>query len=88
MNFKSKEIAPVGREGIFETNTGKWRKERPILDKSKCIKCGICFLYCPVFSIKKENGEYEITYDYCKGCAICAHECPKKAIKMIPEEGK
>jgi len=27
----------------------------------------------------------EIDYDYCKGCGICANECPKKAIEMIIE---
>jgi pyruvate ferredoxin oxidoreductase delta subunit len=88
MEFKSKYIAPVGREGIYEINTGKWRKNRPVMDKEKCINCGICFLYCPVFSIEKEGNEYTITYDYCKGCGICTHECPKKAIEMIPEEVK
>ncbi|MFP3216806.1 MAG: 4Fe-4S binding protein, partial [Vulcanisaeta sp.] len=29
----------------------------------------------------------EIDYDHCKGCGICAHECPVKAIKMVPEVG-
>jgi pyruvate ferredoxin oxidoreductase delta subunit len=24
--------------------------------------------------------------DYCKGCGICAHECPRMAIEMILEE--
>jgi len=24
----------------------------------------------------------ETDYDYCKGCALCAKECPVKAIKM------
>jgi len=24
-------------------------------------------------------------YDYCKGCGICANECPKKAIEMVEE---
>ena len=28
---------------------------------------------------------YEIDYDYCKGCGICAAECPCGAIDMIPE---
>lgn len=88
MDFKSKEKAPIGRGGIFITDTGKWRKERPIMDKEKCIECGICFMFCPVFSIIKEDEKYEITYDYCKGCGICAHECPKDAIDMVPEEEK
>ena len=29
---------------------------------------------------------YEIDYDYCKGCGICAAECPCGAIAMMPEE--
>ncbi|MCD4842810.1 MAG: 4Fe-4S binding protein, partial [Methanosarcinales archaeon] len=24
--------------------------------------------------------------DYCKGCGICANECPKDAIEMVLEE--
>ena len=31
-------------------------------------------------------GDYEIDYDYCKGCGICAAECPCGAIAMVPEE--
>jgi Pyruvate/2-oxoacid:ferredoxin oxidoreductase delta subunit len=28
----------------------------------------------------------KIDMDYCKGCGICAHECPKGAIEMVIEE--
>ena len=28
---------------------------------------------------------YEFDYDFCKGCGICAQECPCGAIDMIPE---
>ena len=24
-------------------------------------------------------------YDFCKGCALCAHECPVKAISMVDD---
>ncbi|MCC7467668.1 MAG: 4Fe-4S binding protein, partial [Burkholderiaceae bacterium] len=27
-----------------------------------------------------------VDLDFCKGCGICAHECPKKAISMEREE--
>lgn len=27
-------------------------------------------------------------YDFCKGCGICAEECPKKAIEMVSEGGQ
>jgi Pyruvate/2-oxoacid:ferredoxin oxidoreductase delta subunit len=32
------------------------------------------------------DGEpYAFDLDFCKGCGICAHECPCGAIEMIPE---
>jgi pyruvate ferredoxin oxidoreductase delta subunit len=29
--------------------------------------------------------EYDIDYKYCKGCGICAEECPLKVIEMVEE---
>lgn len=88
MKFKSKYIVPIGANGIHILNTGDWRTQHPVMDDEKCVKCGLCFLYCPVSSISKANGKFVISYDYCKGCGICAHECKKQAITMVPEEGK
>jgi Pyruvate/2-oxoacid:ferredoxin oxidoreductase delta subunit len=28
---------------------------------------------------------YQVNYDYCKGCGVCAEECPCGAIDMIKE---
>lgn len=74
--------------GTTEFNeTGSWRNERPVVDKAKCIACGICWKYCPDMSIKEDSeGKAEIDYVFCKGCGICAAECPVKAITMIEEE--
>lgn len=80
-----KLITPVSTGGIYKLDTASWRDFRPVIDKKKCIECGICLTLCPVCSIIREGKKYEITYDYCKGCGLCAHECPKKAIDMIPE---
>lgn len=77
-------LVPVG-EGIYKVNTGDWRTHQPRLDAEKCIACGICFLYCPVFSIFKVNKQFKIDLSYCKGCGICAYECPHQAIAMIEE---
>jgi pyruvate ferredoxin oxidoreductase delta subunit len=62
--------------------TGTWRTFKPELDKKSCKKCGNCTLYCPEACIDKN---YDIDYDYCKGCGICANECLSKSIKMVRE---
>ncbi len=63
-----------------------WRSQKPVIDQSKCIKCLICWVYCPEPAIyKTPSGLVEINYDYCKGCGICAEECPRKAITMVSE---
>lgn len=28
---------------------------------------------------------FKFNYDFCKGCGLCATECPCGAIKMLPE---
>jgi pyruvate ferredoxin oxidoreductase delta subunit len=66
--------------------TGKWRTYKPILDKAKCSKCLLCWIYCPEGAInRREDDSIEINYVYCKGCGICKNECPRKAIKMVRE---
>lgn len=63
-----------------------WRNQRPIIDQTKCTKCLICWIYCPEPAFyKAPSGLIEINYDYCKGCGICAEECPRKAITMVSE---
>ena len=62
--------------------TGSWRTFKPILDKEKCIDCDNCILFCPDGSV---NKQHDIDYDYCKGCGICANECPSDAIEMVKE---
>jgi len=70
----------------MEVETGTWRAIKPILNKDKCIKCLICWVYCPDNAIKRLEDDYvEINYYYCKGCGICASECPTKAIEMVEE---
>ena len=70
-----------------ELKTGDWRSEIPVLDEEKCIKCGICAVYCPEFCISEDSeGLFRSNPYYCKGCGICAQECPKEAISMHREE--
>jgi pyruvate ferredoxin oxidoreductase gamma subunit len=67
--------------------TGDWKSERPVLNHQKCIKCGICYLFCPEGCIgQDEDGYFEANLYYCKGCGICSRECWTEAIKMVEEE--
>ena len=67
--------------------TGDWRSQRPIFDSKKCIKCGICYLFCPEGCIHpNKEGYFEADLYYCKGCGICDRECWTQAITMIEEE--
>jgi len=69
-------------------NTGDWRTQRPVHDPEKCINCLICWVYCPDSAIMVEDGKVVgVDYGHCKGCGICAQECPPKvkAYTMVPE---
>jgi pyruvate ferredoxin oxidoreductase gamma subunit len=69
-----------------EYRTGDWRSQRPEYNYNKCIKCGLCYIFCPEGCIKpKSDGYYEANLYYCKGCGICAKECPRYAINMLEE---
>ncbi len=91
--LKSWQELPLGlslEAGTSENfETGDWRSDKPIWDKEKCTNCLICWIFCPDSAIIVDDGKVTgIDYRYCKGCGICAEECPPKvqAIKMVREE--
>jgi 2-oxoacid:acceptor oxidoreductase delta subunit (pyruvate/2-ketoisovalerate family) len=48
-----------------------------------CTQCDTCLVYCPEGIVRRKNGGYDVDYTYCKGCGICAVECPRKALEMV-----
>jgi NADPH-dependent glutamate synthase beta subunit-like oxidoreductase len=73
----------------FDADTALFEARR-CLSCGTCFACDNCFGMCPDNAvIKIDPGAsygYTVDLDFCKGCGICARECPAGAIEMVPEE--
>jgi Pyruvate/2-oxoacid:ferredoxin oxidoreductase delta subunit len=83
------------RRSTFEEVVGGLDESNTLFEARRCLSCGNCFAcdncygVCPDNAVRKlQPGEpygYAIDLDYCKGCGMCAAECPCGAIAMVPE---
>ena len=73
-------------QGLDETNAQF--EARRCLSCGNCFECDNCYGVCPDNAVIKlgPGKRFEFNYDYCKGCGVCATECPCGAIKMVAEE--
>ncbi|PIR70164.1 MAG: hypothetical protein COU46_02755 [Candidatus Niyogibacteria bacterium CG10_big_fil_rev_8_21_14_0_10_42_19] len=78
----------------FKETTATISEDTAIEEADRCINCGTCIgcdrciKFCPDFCIiKKGELKYEINFDFCKGCGICAEVCERGAID-IGKEGE
>jgi 2-oxoacid:acceptor oxidoreductase delta subunit (pyruvate/2-ketoisovalerate family) len=82
-----------------ESNLGL-AEETVVAEALRCLSCGTCnrcdncLVFCPDISILRRGDWteayptypfFEVDYEYCKGCGICAAECPRHAITMEEE---
>jgi len=75
------------------TRRGGYTRNQAVSSARRCFQCGLCnfcsrcYDYCPDLAIvmNAKEGHREIDYDHCKGCGICAEECPRGAIGWIKE---
>jgi NADPH-dependent glutamate synthase beta subunit-like oxidoreductase len=57
-------------------------------EAKRCLSCGVCnecdkcITYCPEGVLKRNGHEFVFDYSYCKGCGVCAAECPRNVIYM------
>jgi len=89
LTWKDLEIGSIVIEpgNTRQYKTGDWRSQAPTHNFDRCIKCAICQIYCPEGCIEQnDDGFFEANLYWCKGCGICARECPTAAITMIDEE--
>lgn len=75
-----KEIVGVA---IRKMQDRQWRTHAnyPIVDKDKCISCGLCVQSCSYQAIKLEPKAV-IDTDKCFGCGLCVTRCSKKAMDL------
>jgi len=81
------------RRSNFDEVVGGLTAEDALFEARRCMSCGNCFECDNCFGVCPDNAViklgpnlgYEFNLDYCKGCGICAKECPCGAIDMVPE---
>jgi len=84
MNKDEMPWGTVVRAGTArELNTGSWRTYVPVTDYENCTHCLRCWIFCPDGAVQVDGGEKKgVSLKYCKGCGICATECPQECIEM------
>ena len=81
------------RRTTFEEVTQGLDERNALYEARRCLSCGNCFEcdncygVCPDNAVIKlgPGNRFKFNYDFCKGCGVCAQECPCGAITMVPE---
>jgi 2-oxoacid:acceptor oxidoreductase delta subunit (pyruvate/2-ketoisovalerate family) len=84
----------IRRQSTFEEVVGGLDEGNALFEARRCMSCGNCFECDNCYGVCPDNAviklgpgkRFEYNFDYCKGCGVCASECPCGAIKMIPED--
>ena len=82
-----KIVGPVTKAATIPTKMGSWSTVKPVLT-GKCSFCLYCWLFCPEGAVIRDEANRTVTFNNedCKGCGICAYECPTKAIQMAEQQ--
>jgi NADPH-dependent glutamate synthase beta subunit-like oxidoreductase len=84
----------VRRQTTFDEVKGGLDETNALYEARRCLSCGNCFECDNCYGVCPDNAVlklgpgqgFKIDLDYCKGCGLCAAECPCGAIKMVPED--
>jgi 2-oxoacid:acceptor oxidoreductase delta subunit (pyruvate/2-ketoisovalerate family) len=83
----------VRRQTTFEEVTKGLDETNALYEARRCLSCGNCFECDNCYGVCPDNAviklgpgkRFRFDYDFCKGCGVCAQECPCGAIAMMPE---
>jgi 2-oxoacid:acceptor oxidoreductase delta subunit (pyruvate/2-ketoisovalerate family) len=83
----------IRRQTTFEEIHGGLDETTALFEARRCLSCGNCFECDNCYGVCPDNAviklgpgkRFEFNYDFCKGCGLCAAECPCGAINMVPE---
>jgi len=84
----------VRRQSTFDEVVGGLDETNALYEARRCLSCGNCFECDNCYGVCPDNAviklgpgkRFEFNFDYCKGCGLCAAECPCGAIQMVPEK--
>ncbi len=84
----------IRRQSTFDEVQGGLDEGNAQFEARRCLSCGNCFECDNCYGVCPDNAviklgpgkRFEFNYEYCKGCGVCASECPCGAIKMVPED--
>ncbi len=90
---EEKKLPPEKRRESFTEVELGFDENKARAETGRCFRCGRCtlcencVLFCPDIStsLKSDKTGVEVDLDYCKGCGICAEECPGGVIEMKRE---
>ncbi|MFT4173970.1 MAG: NAD(P)-binding protein [Rhodocyclaceae bacterium] len=83
----------IRRQSTFDEVQGGLDETNALFEARRCLSCGNCFECDNCYGVCPDNAviklgpgkKFEFNYEYCKGCGICAEECPCGAIAMEAE---
>jgi 2-oxoacid:acceptor oxidoreductase delta subunit (pyruvate/2-ketoisovalerate family) len=83
----------IRRQTTFEEIHGGLDETNALFEARRCLSCGNCFECDNCYGVCPDNAviklgpgkRFEFNYDFCKGCGLCATECPCGAIDMVAE---
>lgn len=88
------QLDMIRRQTTFDEVQQGLTEDNALFEARRCMSCGNCFECDNCYGVCPDNAiiklgpglKFKINYEYCKGCGICAQECPCGAIDMVKEK--